>query len=39
LIAQRLERGEPVSWHVERREQIAEYLVIRNVGAPRANAT
>jgi len=39
LIAQRLERGEPVSWQVERREQIAEYLVIRNAGAPPANAT
>jgi hypothetical protein len=32
LIAARLKRGESVTWHLERREQIAAYLAVRDAG-------
>ena len=39
LISDRLLHGEDVSWHLERREQIAEYLIVRDADASAAKAT
>jgi len=39
LIAARLKRGDSVGWHLERREQIAEYLVVRTANTTAAKAT
>jgi hypothetical protein len=36
VIAKRLERGHSVAWHEERREQLAEYLVVRAANEPSA---
>ena len=38
LISARLLHGEDVGWHLERREQLTEYLVIRNADAATAKA-
>ena len=39
LIAARLLHGEDVGWHLERREQLVEYLVIRDADSATAKAT
>ena len=38
IIKERLSRGLSVAWHLERREQITEYLIVRNANDLHAKA-
>ena len=38
LITARLAKSESVEWHLERREQLSEYLILRNASAPSPKA-